>query len=195
MRITSNRELAMKTAWLGILAVFAAFGLFASAGSSQGVPESEQQFKHVRLTEKHLQGYISAQKDLAPLASKLESSGDQPDPALQAQLQQIATSNGFSGVDELAEVEANIAIVLAGLDPQTGQFTEPPDLIRKDMEQVKRDTKMSQQDKDQALSEMQEALKTATPLKFKENVALVKKYQKDLAIGQEPEQQGPTQKN
>jgi hypothetical protein len=38
-------------------------------------------------------------------------------------------------------------------------------------------------------------LKTATPLKFKENVALVKKYQKDLAIGQEPEQQGPTQKN
>jgi hypothetical protein len=159
------------------------------------VRESEQQFKHVRLTEKHLQGYISAQKELAPLASKLESSGNQPDPELQGQLQQIATSNGFSGIDELAEVEANIAIVLAGLDPQTGQFTEPPDLIRKEMEEVKEDTKMSQQDKDQALSEMQEALKTATPLKFKENVALVKKYQKDLAIGQEPEQQGPTQKN
>jgi hypothetical protein len=195
MRITSNQELAMKTAWLGTLAVFAAFGLFASAGTSQGVRESEQQFKHVRLTEKHLQGYISAQKELAPLASKLESSGNQPDPELQGQLQQIATSNGFSGIDELAEVEANIAIVLAGLDPQTGQFTEPPDLIRKEMEEVKEDTKMSQQDKDQALSEMQEALKTATPLKFKENVALVKKYQKDLAIGQEPEQQGPTQKN
>jgi hypothetical protein len=183
----------MKTAWLGILAAFAALGLFAASGMAQGQAqqEGEQQFKQVRLTEKHIKGYISAQKQLAPLASKLEGADDKADPALEGQLQQIAKSNGFSGVDELAQVGANISIVLAGLDPQTGQFTEPPDLIRKEMEQVKQDAQMSQEDKSQALSEMQEALKTATPLQFRENVTLVKKYQKELdqAGGQEPQQQ------
>jgi hypothetical protein len=50
---------------------------------------------------------------------------------------------------------------------------------------------MPQKDKDQVLSEMQEALKTAAPLKFKENVALVKKYQKqlDAALPNEPTKQ------
>jgi hypothetical protein len=189
----------MKTAWLGVFAAFAALGLFASSGMAQGQAqrEGEQQFKQVRLTDKHIKGYISAQKQLAPLASKLESSDDKTDPALEGQLQQIAKSNGFSSVDELADVGANISIVRAGLDPQTGKFTEPPDLIRKEIDEVKQDTQMSQEDKNQALSEMQEALKTAAPLQFKENVALVKKYQKelDLVAGQEPEkQQGPGKK-
>ena len=48
------------------------------------------------------------------------------------------------------------------------------------MDEIKQDKQMSQQDKDQALSEMQEALKNASPLQFKENVVLVKKYQKEL---------------
>lgn len=189
----------MRTAWLGILAALTGLGLLASSGAAQEQKQdNQQQFRQVKLTEKHIKSFISAQKQLAPLASKLESSADKPDPALQGQVQQIAKSNGFSGVDELAEVGANISIVLAGLDPQTGQFTEPPDLIRKEMEQVKQDTQLSQQDKDQALSDMQEALKTATPLQYKENVALVKKYQKELGEvaqpEQEQEQQGPAKK-
>ena len=59
------------------------------------------------------------------------------------------------------------------------------------MEEVKKDTQMPQKDKDQVLAEMQEALKTATPLQFKENVALVKKYQKqlDAAVPNEPTKQ------
>jgi hypothetical protein len=38
---------------------------------------------------------------------------------------------------------------------------------------------------------MQQALKTAAPLQFKENVALVKKYQKELdqVLGQDQENQ------
>jgi ribosome maturation protein Sdo1 len=81
-------------------------------------------------------------------------------------------------------------VVLSGLD-QSGQFTEPPEQIKKDMEEIKRDSQLPQKEKEQALSEMQEALKTAAPLKFKENVALVKKYQKELeaALPSEPAKQ------
>lgn len=189
----------MRTLWLGMLAALAGLGLLVSSATSQGQAQgdSEQQFKQLRLTEKHIKSYISAQKQLAPLASKLEASGDKADPALENQVQQIAKSNGFSSADELADVGANISIVLAGLDPKTGQFTEPPDLIRKEMEEVKQDKQMPQKDKQQALAEMQEALKTATPLQFRENVTLVKKYQKELnqALGQDSDQkQEPTKK-
>jgi hypothetical protein len=183
----------MKTTWRGTLAAVAVVGLLASSAMAQGQKQgdSQSQLKQVKLTDKQVQGFISAQKELAPLSSKLEGAGDKPDPVLQTQLDQIAKKNGFSSADELDDVAANISVVLSGLDPKSGQFTEPPDQIKKDMEEVKRDTQMSQKDKDQALSEMQEALKTAAPLKFKENVALVKKYQKELdaALPNEPTKQ------
>ena len=94
--------------------------------------------------------------------------------------EQITKSNGFSSLDEFDSVNANIALVLSGLDPKTGQFTEPPEVIKKDIEDLKQDKQMAQKDKDEALAEMQEALKSAKPLQFKENIALVKKYQNDL---------------
>ena len=183
----------MKTTWRGTLAAIAVVGLLASPAmaQSQKQGDSQPQLKQIKLTDKQVQGFISAQKELAPLSSKLEGAGDKPDPALQTQLDQIAKKNGFSSASELDDVAANISVVLSGLDPQSGQFTEPPDQIKKDMEEVKRDTQMPQKDKDQVLSEMQEALKTAAPLKFKENVALVKKYQKqlDAALPNEPTKQ------
>ena len=183
----------MRTKWLATLALFAGLGLIASLAmaQSQTQGQGEQQFKQVKLTEKKVQGLIAAQKQLAPLSSKLGAPADKADPALGKQVEDIAKSNGFATVDELGEVSANISLVLAGLDTKTGQFTEPPDLIRKEMEAVKQDKQLSQEDKNQALKEMQEALRTATPLQFKEIVALVKRYQKELddVLPQEDQQQ------
>src|SRR5262245_26290825 len=186
---------------LRTIAAAAALGLLTFSGMAQ-VPktgEGEQSLKQVKLTEKQVQSFISAQKQIAPFASKLEAAGDKIDPALQSQVEKIAKSNGFESLDELGDVGANISMVLCGLDPQTGQFTELPDLIKKDMEELKQNKQMPQKDKDKAVADMQEALKTAAPLKFKENVALVKKYQKQLdqVLGQEDEQQkkdGPQKK-
>jgi hypothetical protein len=186
-------ELAMRTMWLGTLAGLVGLGLFTFSGMAQSQKQDEggQSLKQMKLTEKQIQSFISAQKQLAPLSSKLDAAGDKPDPALQSELEKIAKNNGFSTLDELGDVGANISIVLAGLDPKTGKFTEPPDLIKKDIEEIKQNKEMSQKDRDEALSEMQQALKTAAPLQFKENVALVKKYQKELdqVLGQDQENQ------
>jgi DNA repair ATPase RecN len=175
-------ERTMRTIWLGKLAVLAGLALFAvsAIAQSQKDGQDQSQFKQIKLTEKQVREFVSAQKQLAPLASKLESAGDKLDPALQKQIEQIAKSNGFSTLDDFNDVGANISLVLGGLNPQTGQFTEPPDQIKKDIEQLKQDKQVSQKDKDQALAEMQEALKRAAPLQFKENVAVVKKFQKEL---------------
>ncbi len=188
----------MKTMWLWTLTVLTGLAVFGPAVIAQSQKESEgqQQIKQIKLTETKVQSFISAQKQLAPLAGKLEAAGDKPDPALQSQLEQIAKSNGFSSLDELDVVALNIALVLDGLDPQTGQFMERSEQIKKDMDELKQDGQISQKDKDQALSQMQEELKSAAPLQFKENVALVRKYQKDLdqAVQQEAAPQEPAKK-
>jgi hypothetical protein len=190
-------ERTMRTIWLGKLAVLAGLALFATSAiaQSQKDGQDQSQVKQIKLTEKQVRDFISAQKQLTPLASKLESAADKPDPALQKQVEQITKSNGFSTLDEFDDVAANISLVLAGLDPQ-GQFTEPPDQIKKDIDELKQDKQLSQKDKDQALAEMQEALKSAAPLQFKENVAVVKKYQKELdqVTPQEAEKQEPGKK-
>jgi len=175
-------ERTMRTIWLGKLAVLGGLALFAASAiaQSQKDGQDQSQFKQIKLTEKQVRDFISAQKQLAPLASKLEGAADKPDPAVQKQIEQIAKSNGFSTLDEFDDVAANISLVLAGLDPQSGQFTEPPDQIKKDIDELKQDKQLSQKDKDEALAEMQEALKRVAPLQFKENVAVVKKHQKEL---------------
>jgi hypothetical protein len=172
----------MRTIWLGRLAVLVGLALLVplAIAQSQKDDKDQQQLKQIKLSEKQVKDFISAQKQLAPLASKLEKADDKPDPALQGEVEKIAKSNGFSTLDEFDDVAANISLVLAGLDPQSGQFTEPPEQIKKDIDEIKQDKQMAQKDKDQALAEMQEALKRAAPLRFKENVAVVKKYQKEL---------------
>jgi hypothetical protein len=183
----------MRTSWLGGLAALAGLGLMISSGMAQGQKQeaAPPPFKEVRLTDKQVQGFIAAQKQLAPLSSKLEAQGEKGDPAVQKQVEQIAKSNGFASLEEMGDVSANISMVLAGLDPKTGQFTQPPELIKQGMEEVKQDKQMSQKDKDQALAEMQEALKAAKPLQYKENIAVVKKYEKELDQVLGPEDKGP----
>lgn len=137
-------------------------------------------FKQVQLTEKTVQGFIAAQKDLAAMASKLQAAGDKPDPKLQAELEGVATKNGFTNFADLDDTAANISMVMAGLDPQSGEYVDPVEAIKKEMEEIKKDDKIPEKDKKQMLEEMDQALKTTPPLQFKDNVALVKKFQKEI---------------
>jgi len=70
----------MRTKWLATLALFAGLGLIASLAmaQSQTQGQGEQQFKQVKLTEKKVQGFIAAQKQLAPLSSKLGAPPTRP---------------------------------------------------------------------------------------------------------------------
>src|SRR5262249_60682468 len=111
-------ERTMRTIWLGKLAVFAGLALFAvsAIAQSQKDGQDQSQFKQVKLTEKQVRDFISAQKQLAPLASKLDNTADKPDPALQKQIEQIAKSHGFSTLDEFDNVAANSSWMRAGVD-------------------------------------------------------------------------------
>ncbi len=118
--------------------------------------------KQVQLTDKQVEGFIAAQKQMAQ--------------AKEAELESIAKAHGFASLDDLDTVEANILLVLDGLDPDTKAFAEPPVQIKRQIEEVNGDKSMPETEKKQTLDQLNEALKTARPLQFPGNIELVKRY-------------------
>jgi hypothetical protein len=158
------------------LALFLAFALAAGQAAAQ----QSGDFKQVQLTDKQVQSFIAAQKDLSAMSGKLQASADKPDPKLQAELDSLAKKHGFANFEELDDIAANISMVMAGLDPETGAFTDPVESIKKEIEEITADKSIPEKDKKQMLDEMQEALKATPPLKYPANIELVKKYRVEI---------------
>ena len=142
---------------------------------------AEEQFKQVQLDDKMIQGFISAQKDMADLAQKSGAQqSEKPDPKVQAELEAIAKKHGFQTFVDFDDVAFNISMVMGGLDPQSGQFTDPITAIKKEIEDITADKTIPDKDKKQMLDELAEALKNTPPLKFPANVEVVKKFRAEI---------------
>ncbi len=136
-----------------------------------------QAIKQIPLSEKQVEGFIAAQKDMAAVTEKMQgSTADKPDPKIQAELETAAKKHGFASFAEYDDVAANISIILAGIDPQTKKFSEPREAILKEIEEVKKDKSIPAKQKKPMLDELNAALKSAEPIKFRDNIALVTKY-------------------
>jgi len=141
-----------------------AFALFDSEAASA------QEMKQIKLTEKYIQDFMAAAKDIANLND--DANPDQPEA--------IAKRNGFASLAKYEDVGMNISIIMSGIDPQTKKFTEPPEQIRKQIGALKADKSVSEGEKKDDLEELETALKTARPIQFKENITLVLKYFDEL---------------
>ena len=155
-----------------MIAVIVAVGFILLPGVAQA-----QEMKQIALTEKQVVSFIAAQKDFAPIAEKMQgSAADKPDPKIQAELEGVAKKHGFAGFAEYDDVAANIALIMAGLDPKTKAFTEPQDAIKKELAEVRADKSIPAKEKQEALKELNEALKLAKPVQHRGNIELVKKH-------------------
>jgi hypothetical protein len=152
------------------IAAFAAVALVQLAGNVA----AQSPVKQLKLTEKQVDGFIAAHKDMGAVAEKME--GDKPDPKLQSQLESIAKKFGFKDFNEYDDVASNIALVMAGIDPQTKAFTDPPTAIKREIDEVTADKSMPEKERKQALDELAEAMKMAQPIQFPGNIEIVKKY-------------------
>ncbi len=145
-----------------------------------------QEVKQIKLTEKHVQSFMGAYKDMVKLYESADP--DKPDPKVEAQAEAVAKKNGFASLAEFDDVSFNISMIMSGIDPQTKKFTEPPEQIKKEIAALKADKSVPEAEKKQDLEELEAALKTAKPIQFKENIALVlKHYDKLLPLMQEQE--------
>ena len=151
-----------------------AFAAVAIAQFAAGSASAQSPVKQIKLTEKQVESFIASHKDMAAVAEKIE--GDKPDPKVQAQLEGVAKKYNFKDFTEYDDVASNIALVMAGIDPQTKAFTDPPTAIKREIDEITADKSMPEKEKKQALEELSEAMKMAQPIQHAANIEIVKKY-------------------
>ena len=157
-----------------VLLALVLLGPGTASAQQPAPPPAAPPFKQVKLTDKQVQGLIAALADMSKLYENLDP--DKPDPKVQAQAEALAKKNGFASIDEYDEVSYNVSIVMSGIDPQTKKFSEPPEQIKKEIAALKADKSVGDAEKKEGLAQLEAALKTAKPIQFKDNIALVLKY-------------------
>lgn len=159
-------------------ALVASLSLLGLAALATGA--SAQEIKQMQLSDKQVESFIAAQKDFAPLASKLLEGGEKPNDALTAELEGVAKKHGFASFAEYEDVGANISIVLEGLDRKSGTYTDPVDKMKKELEDIKADSSIPDEDKKLAIDDLNQEIAAAQPLQYKDNIEVVKKHREAI---------------
>jgi hypothetical protein len=138
----------------------------------------------MKLTEKHVEGFIAVQRDISALLEKthgavLSAEANEKD---KAELMALTRKHGFKNFAEYERVAANISMIIAAIDPQTKMFTDPQALIKKEIEQVSADKSIPEREKRRLLKELTEALKSVPSIQFASNVDIVKKYYEKIDV-------------
>jgi hypothetical protein len=168
--VRNGHALCARREFLGVLfSALLALALFDPGAATA------QEGKQIKLAEKHIQSFMGAYNDMMKLYESADP--DKPDdPKVEAQAEAVAKKNGFASLAEFDDVSVSISAVMSGIDPQTKKFTEPPEQIKKEIAALKADKTIPEAQKKQDLAELEAELKTAKPVQFKENIALVLKY-------------------
>src|SRR5262245_42495016 len=122
-----------------------------------------QEVKQIKLTEKHIQGFMAASKDMARLYDGADP--DKPDPKVEAQAGVVAKKNGFASLAQYEDVSSPSRPNRSRMRSLRSRPTNPS--RRRKRKRVWRSSRR--------------ALKIVRPIQFKENIALVLKYFDKLA--------------
>ena len=179
VQIARPLALALRFAALAPLTIVLAPPPVLAQAQAQG--EQEQAPPQIALTDAQVQSYLDAQSEMAGLTTKQDGAEDKPDPKVEAQLDAIAKKHNFASLDDFSVVEANIGMVMDGVDPQTRKYVGADAVLKKQIAEVQSDKSMAAADKKAALAEMNGALKAVQPLKYQANAAIVVKYYDKLA--------------
>jgi hypothetical protein len=150
-------------------------GKMAPAPAPAAAPPAGQQMqvKQMPLTQKQIDGAITATKEMDPITSKMQPNA-KPDPKVMAQLEGISKKNGFASYDEFNGVMDNISLVFGGIDPASKKYVGSEAVIKAQITQIQADKKMSAKDKKEALDDLNAALKQPEPpVENKGNIDLV----------------------
>jgi hypothetical protein len=173
---------ALSLAFLPALIVAAPGAAVAQSAPAQAAP------KQIALTDKQIEAALAAKADIDPIVSKLPESNDAPDPKVLAQLDGAVKKHGFANYAEYEDVDENISLVMGGIDPQTKKYVGDEIVLKKEIAGIQADKKMAPKDKKEALDQLNEALKSITPVQFPANIPLVAKYYDKLSE-EEPQKQ------
>jgi hypothetical protein len=150
--------------------------LFASLPTSAPARVAVTQIK---LTEKHVKGFIAAQRDMSAVVEKMMQGAvfsNSANARYEAELKAVTKKHGFKNFAEYEAVAVNISLVMAAIDPQTKVFTDPPTAIQQELEDVTATKHFSNSEKKKLVRSLTLALKAARHIQFPTNIELVQKY-------------------
>lgn len=133
----------------------------------------------IKLTEKHVEGFIAAQKDMSAVVEKMMQGAvfsSSANARYEAELKAITKKHGFKNFAEYEAVAASISLVMAAIDSQTKVFTDPPTAIRQELEDVTAAKNIPNREKKKLVRSLTLALRAARPVQFPTNIELVQKY-------------------
>jgi hypothetical protein len=133
----------------------------------------------IKLTEKHVEGFIAAQKDMSAVVEKMMQGAvfsNSANARYQAELKAVTKKYGFKNFAEYEAVAASISLVMAAIDSQTKMFTDPSTAIEQEFEDVIAANNIPDSEKKKLLRSLTLALKAARHIQFPTNIELVQKY-------------------
>jgi ribonucleotide monophosphatase NagD (HAD superfamily) len=158
------------------IAFLAVSSILVSTGSAMTEDQVASPVKQMALTKKQVEGVLTAQKEMDEINEK-QSEMAKPYLIVAEQLESVAKKNGFASYDEYTDVVDNVSIVLAGFDPVTKKYIGSEAVIRAQIARVQASKNMPDENKAEALSELNNALKSpAPPVENKGNIDLVATY-------------------
>ena len=168
-----------------LIAFVAAIGVMAASVSTLRAADNDEagfeKVEQIKLTEKQVKGFIASQQELIALASTVkDDESAAPDPSLEGKLNALATKHGFKDFDELELVSLNIEMVMDGLDPETGKYTDIVSALKEERSMAEADKQLKGAERKKLLKEIDDAISNSEPLRHKSNIGLVQKYAKDL---------------
>jgi hypothetical protein len=133
----------------------------------------------IKLTEKHVEAFIAAQKDMSTMVEKIMQRAvfsNSANARYAAELKAVTKKHGFKNFAEYNAVAASISLVMAAIDSQTKVFTDPPTAIQQELEDVTSAKSIPNSEKKKLLRSLTLALRAARPIQFPTNIKLVQKY-------------------
>jgi hypothetical protein len=183
------RKLIRSLAAAVCVACLAVSNFVITADSAMAQDQAAAPVKQMALTKKQIEGVLAAQKDMNAISEK-QSEHAMPYLIVTEQLESAAKKHGFASYDEYNNVVDNVSLIFAGFDPTTKKYIGSEAVIRAQIAQVESVKNVPAEEKEEALTELNNALKSpAPPVENKGNIDLVAEYYDRLAAAMGSDQQ------
>jgi hypothetical protein len=152
----------------------------------------------IKLTKKHVEAFIAAQKDMSAVVEKMMQRAvfsNGANARYEAELKAVTNKHGFKNFAEYEAVAASISLVMAAIDSQTKVFTDPPTAIQQELEDVTAAKNIPNSEKKKLLRSLTLALKAARHIQFPANIDLVQKYYDKIYVTTIVAHDGDSQRN
>ena len=151
------------------------FAALSQSVLAQQAASPEEGLKQDALTDKQIDAFLAAQKDVETIIAKAPE-GSQPDPKVMEQLEAVAKKYKFANYAEYDDVACNIGLVMSGIDPDTKKYIGAEAVIKKEIASVEGDKTLAPNDKKEQLEQLRAELKSPPePVKIPANIELVTK--------------------